>query len=73
MEILAFDDEDIQCVSAKEGINIKELFEKIVQFIPPPEGDENAPLSALIFDMKYDVYKGIIIYVRIMNGTLKQG
>ncbi|MDP8212506.1 MAG: translation elongation factor 4 [Candidatus Zapsychrus exili] len=71
MEMLNFDDQDIQCVSAKEGIGIKELFEKVVKFMPYPEGDDNEPLSALIFDMKYDIYKGIIVYVRIVNGTIK--
>ena len=70
MEILNFPEEDIQLVSAKEGIGIKELFEKIFAFIPPPEGDASSPLQALIFDMKYDIYKGIIIYVRLMNGAL---
>ncbi len=68
-----FKEKDIQYVSAKEGIGIKELFEKIIAFIPHPEGDGEAPLQALIFDMKYDIYKGIIIYVRIMNGSLKAG
>ena len=71
VQILGFKEQDIQLVSAKEGIAIKELFEKIVQFIPSPEGDETAPLQALIFDMKYDIYKGIIIYVRVMSGILK--
>ncbi len=70
MEIFNFKEEDIQMVSAKEGIGIKELFEKIVSFMPPPEGDNTAPLQALIFDMKYDIYKGIIIYVRVVNGVL---
>jgi len=73
IEILSFKEEDIQCVSAKEGLGIKELFEKIVAFIPPPEGAEEAPLKALIFDMKYDIYKGIIIYVRILDGAVKKG
>jgi GTP-binding protein LepA len=71
MEILGFKEEDIQLVSAKEGTGIQELFEKIVAFIPPPEGDETASLQALIFDMKYDIYKGIITYVRVVNGTVK--
>ena len=70
MEIFKFKEEDICLVSAKEGIGIKELFEKIVKFIPHPEGDEHAPLQALIFDMKYDIYKGIIIYVRLFNGAI---
>jgi len=71
MEILTFKEENIQLVSAKEGTGVKELFEKIVEFIPPPEGDESSSLKALIFDMKYDIYKGIIIYVRVVEGALK--
>lgn len=73
MEILKFKEEDIQCVSAKEGLGIEALFEKIVQFIPHPDGKDEKPLQALIFDMKYDIYKGIIIYVRVVNGVLKPG
>ncbi|OGX24900.1 MAG: elongation factor 4 [Omnitrophica WOR_2 bacterium RIFCSPHIGHO2_02_FULL_48_11] len=73
VEALGFKEKNIQLVSAKEGLGIKELFEKIVDFIPPPEGDEAAPLQAFIFDMKYDIYKGIIIYVRIVNGSLQPG
>ncbi len=71
VEILKFKTEDIQLVSAKEGLNIEELFEKIIAFIPEPDGDPEAPLKALVFDMKYDIYKGIIIYVRIFNGKVK--
>ncbi|MBF0490265.1 MAG: elongation factor 4 [Candidatus Omnitrophica bacterium] len=70
-EVLKFKEEDIQLVSAKQGINIDGLFEKIVKFIPPPDGKEEEPLKALIFDMKYDIYKGIIIYVRIFDGIVK--
>lgn len=73
IEILKFKEADIQLVSAKEGIGIKDLFEKIIQFIPCPDGDSEAPLQALIFDLKYDIYKGIIIYIRIMNGTVRPG
>jgi GTP-binding protein LepA len=72
-EILKFKEEDIQRVSAKEGLNIDQLFEKIVNFIPHPYGDENKPLKALIFDMKYDVYKGIIIFIRIIDGKIGIG
>lgn len=72
-EVLRFKSDDIQLVSAKEGLNIDLLFEKIVNFIPPPEGDPQAPLKALIFDMKYDIYKGIIVYVRIIDGEIKPG
>lgn len=73
MDVFNFDDEDMCLVSAKEGIGIKELFEKIVKFFPPPQGDTAAPLKALIFDMKYDIYKGIIVYVRVFDGVLKPG
>jgi GTP-binding protein LepA len=73
VEILGFKDQDIQLVSAKEGIGIEDLFEKIVSFIPSPEGDPHGPLQALIFDLKYDVYKGIIIYIRLMNGSIRPG
>ena len=71
VDVLGFKEQDIQMVSAKEGIKIKELFEKIVAFIPPPEGDDEAPLKALIFDMMYDIYKGIIIYVRVIDGCIR--
>ncbi|MDO8675005.1 MAG: translation elongation factor 4 [Candidatus Omnitrophota bacterium] len=72
-DILKFKEEDVQLVSAKEGINIDGLFEKIVAFIPAPDGDPQAPLKALIFDMKYDIYKGIIIYIRLFDGQVKPG
>ncbi|MBF0387152.1 MAG: elongation factor 4 [Candidatus Omnitrophica bacterium] len=72
-ETLKFKPEDIQKVSAKEGLNIDKLFEKIVEFIPSPYGDENRPLKALMFDMKYDVYKGIIVFVRVIDGKITVG
>jgi len=71
IEILGFKEKDIQLVSAKEGTGIKELFDKIVEFMPAPEGDDDQPLQALIFDLEYNIYKGIIIYVRVKNGVLK--
>ncbi len=73
VETLKFKNDDIQLISAKTGIGIDTLFEKIVHFFPAPEGDEAAPLQAFIFDMKYDIYKGIIIYVRVVNGKLIPG
>lgn len=73
METFNFDDGDIVAVSAKEGIGIGELLKKVVDYIPPPQGSPDAPLEALIFDMEYDIYKGIIIYVRIFNGSIKPG
>ncbi len=72
-EVLKFKEEDIQKVSAKEGLNIGELFEKVVSFIPHPYGDEALPLKALIFDMKYDVYKGVVIFVRVIDGKIAVG
>ncbi len=71
MDILGFDERDMQMVSAKEGIGIKELFERIVKVIPPPGGSPEEPLQALVFDLEYNIYKGIIVYIRIMNGKLK--
>lgn len=72
-DVFKFREENMVMVSAKEGINIDQLFEKIVDYIPPPEGDEAAPLKAFIFDMKYDIYKGIIIYIRVLDGIMKPG
>ena len=60
-------------VSAKEGLNIKDVLDAVVDRIPPPRGDENAPLKALIFDCQYDNYKGVIIFVRIVDGEIRQG
>ena len=64
---------DAPCISAKNGINVEEVLERIVTDIPAPKGDETKPLQALIFDSYYDSYKGVIVYVRIKEGKVKKG
>ncbi|MCC8192181.1 MAG: translation elongation factor 4 [Ruminococcus sp.] len=64
---------DAPRISAKLGTNVDEVLERVITDIPAPKGDENAPLKALIFDSYYDQYKGVIVYVRIVEGTLKVG
>jgi GTP-binding protein LepA len=72
-DIIGLDASDAVEASAKEGIGIEEILEAIVQKIPPPAGDAAAPLKALIFDSWYDAYQGVIVLVRIKEGTLKKG
>ncbi len=72
-EVIGIIAEDAPQISAKDGINIEGVLEKIVKDVPPPDGDENAPLKTLIFDSYYDSYKGAVAYVRIVEGTVKKG
>ena len=72
-DIIGIPADEAPLVSAKTGLNIKDVLENIVKLVPPPSGDKNAPLKALIFDSYYDAYKGVIIYVRIKEGTLHSG
>ncbi len=72
-DILAIPAEDAPEISAKQGINIDAVLEDIVQHLPCPQGDPNAPLQALIFDSYYDAYRGVIVYMRLKQGTLKPG
>ncbi len=72
-EVIGLDASYAPCVSAKEGTNIEDILEKIVQHIPAPQGDTEAPLKALIFDSYYDNYKGVILFVRIKDGSVRVG
>ena len=72
-DIICIPAEDAPEISAKNGINIHSVLEMIVQGIPAPQGDREAPLQALIFDSVYDSYRGVIVYVRIKEGTVRAG
>ena len=72
-DIIGIPAQDAPCISAKTGLNVDDVLERIVSDIPAPTGDEKAPLQALIFDSIYDNYQGAIAYCRIKNGTVKVG
>lgn len=72
-DLIGLDASEAVLASAKAGIGIKEILEQIVQKVPAPNGEPEAPLKALIFDSHYDAYKGVIIYVRVMDGSIKAG
>ena len=72
-DIIGIPAQDAPCISAKSGLNVEQVLERIVTDLPAPTGDEKAPLKALIFDSIYDNYKGAIAYVRIKDGTVKVG
>ncbi|MBQ2893645.1 MAG: translation elongation factor 4 [Oscillospiraceae bacterium] len=72
-DIIGIPAEDSPEISAKNGINIRSVLEMIVKDVPAPEGDRNAPLQALIFDSVYDSYRGVIVYTRIKQGTVRAG
>ncbi len=72
-EIIGIPAQDAPCISAKSGLNVEEVLERIVTDIPAPTGDENSALKCLIFDSLYDNYKGAIAYVRVKDGTVKVG
>ena len=72
-EIIGLDASDAPLISAKQGLNIQDVLEAIVQKVPKPRGSLNEPFKALIFDSYYDAYKGVIAYVRVFDGSIKKG
>ena len=72
-DIIGIDCSSAPRISAKSGLNVEDVLEAIVDIIPPPKGDLKAPLKALIFDSLYDAYKGVIVFCRIFEGTVKKG
>src|SRR5699024_77450 len=72
-DIIGLPCEDAPRVSAKLGVGIKDVLERVVRDIPAPSGDPEAPLKALIFDSIYDSYKGVIVYVRVFDGCVRPG
>lgn len=72
-EIIGLDTSDAICCSAKSGIGIKEILERIIRDVPPPKEPEDDILRALVFDSHYDIYRGVMVYIRVMSGEIKKG
>ena len=72
-DVIGIPAEDAPMISAKTGLNVEEVLERIITDIPAPKGDKNAPLTALVFDSYYDPYKGVVVFFRVMSGKLKIG
>ena len=72
-EVIGIPADDAPCISAKTGLNVKEVLETVIKHIPAPVADDDLPTKALIFDSFYDAYKGVIVYFRLFDGTLKTG
>ncbi len=72
-DMIGLDQDDVVLASAKSNIGIEEILEKIVEVVPAPDGDPEAPLKQLIFDSEYDPYRGVISSIRIVDGVVKAG
>lgn len=72
-DIFGFSRDEVLFASAKEGIGIREILERVLSRVPPPKGNDQAPLQALVFDSSFDVYKGVVVYLRVFNGSLTRG
>ncbi len=72
-KILGINEKEIILASAKMGIGISDILERVIEKVPPPEGDPDKPLQALIFDSNFDIYRGVIVYLRVFNGVLRKG
>ncbi len=72
-DVIGLDCEEAPMISAKTGLNVEDVLEAIVKKVPPPTGDENKPLRALIFDSLYDQYKGVIVFIRVVDGIIEKG
>ena len=72
-DVIGIPADDCPAISAKNGLNIEDVLEKVVTYIPAPQGDENAPLKALIFDSYYDSYLGVVVYIRVFDGSIRAG
>jgi GTP-binding protein LepA len=72
-DVIGLDASEAVLASAKTGVGIEEILEQIVRKVPPPKGDPDAPLQALVFDSHYDSYRGVIVYIRVVNGEIRPG
>lgn len=72
-DVIGLETDNVVLASAKDGVGIKEILENVVKYIPAPDGDENLPLQALVFDSFYDTYRGVVPLIRVKNGKVKKG
>ena len=73
IDVIGFDADQIVFASAKSGEGVRDILQAVVDRVPPPRGDSSAPLRALVFDSKYDAYKGVVVYVRVVDGSIEAG